>query len=55
MESFKNDMTIRLTIAQNLGKLTRLSVRFLEISISSAMRRRQEMLKSHHEHKSAGL
>ena len=33
---------ITLSIARNLGKLTRLSVRLLEISIGSAKRRRME-------------
>lgn len=51
IESSKNDSLMRLFIAQNLGKLTRLSVMFLEISISSATRRRQEIAESRNEDK----
>lgn len=44
MESSKTDPLMKLAITQNLGRLTRLSVKFLEISISSAVRRRKELL-----------
>lgn len=43
LESNKNDQLIKLVIAQNLGRLTRLSVKFLEISITSAIRRCKEL------------
>ena len=40
------DPLIRLVIAQNLGRLAQMAVRLLEISISSAARRRKEILES---------
>jgi hypothetical protein len=44
LDAFKGDSMVRLAIARNLGKLTRLAVRLLEISIGSATRRRKEII-----------
>jgi hypothetical protein len=38
MDGSKIDPLMRLTIAQNLGRLTKISARFLEISIACATR-----------------
>jgi hypothetical protein len=40
-----SELALRLCTAQNLGKLARVSMRFLEISVGSATRRRQESLR----------
>lgn len=46
MDGSKTDPLMRLTIAQNLGRLTKISARFLEISIACATRKRQEVIDS---------
>ena len=44
MDSSKNDQLIRLAVAMNVGRLARITARFLEVAISSCNRRRKEAL-----------
>lgn len=44
MDSSKNDQLVRLAVAMNVGRLARITARFLEVAISSCNRRRKEAL-----------
>lgn len=44
MDSSKNDQLIRLAVAMNVGRLARITARFLEVAISSCNKRRKEAL-----------
>ncbi len=45
MDSSKTDQLIRHAIALNVGRLARITARFLEVAISSCNRRREEALR----------
>jgi hypothetical protein len=38
----KGDVSVEITFAKNLGKIARIGHRFLEISIASSLKRREE-------------
>lgn len=44
-ESSRNDPLVCLAVTQNLGRLTRIAARFLDIAISSSIKRHKEIIK----------
>ena len=44
MDSSKNDQLVRLAIASNVGRLARITARFLEVAISSCSKRRKDAM-----------